>query len=574
MKHKWIAVLLAVVMVLGLLSGCGGAAASSAQASESAAAEAESAEAAAAEPAPEAATDAEAGSAEDAEPEESAEAPAEYATVSYPITEEPLTLSIFWQFHMFLSMFGVTQDIIPTIPTFQMAEEKTGVKLDFHLVGEENYGNSLQLLWASGDYCDLITNAERDYTSGVDSAVEQDILLDLVPYLEEHGPDYLRILDQHPDFRLDLTSSEGHIVSFSEYCEYYDNGVVIRKDWLDQVGMESPKTMDEVAEVARVFRDELGIRNPVMWNSDLSAFFGWTAFGVAKPDLSDLGWQVLEDGKTVAPAVTLDGYKECLQWMHDAFEEKLCTDDFMNVLNIAYDDYIYGNEAGICYSSSNLLAGGGAARSGQPGYDLRAIPDPMKEVGMENRLEKTTGGVGASALAVSAQTEYPEECVEYMNWLYTDEGILVSNYGIEGDGFVYDENGKPQYTDVIMNPGDMPVFVATFLHTSLVGTPYYNTTERKIASFTTEAERECIDVWLTGRTGENLYHGKLTMDESEEYNRTVSDIATAASEQSLRFVTGDRSLDEYDAFIEDLRAMGLDRLTEIKQAAYDRYLGA
>ena len=574
MKQKWIAVLLAVVMVLGLLSGCGGAAASSAQAPESAAAEAESAEAAAVEPAPEAATDAEAGSAEDAEPEESAEAPAEYATVSYPITEEPLTLSIFWQFHMFLSMFGVTQDIIPTIPTFQMAEEKTGVKLDFHLVGEENYGNSLQLLWASGDYCDLITNAERDYTSGVDSAVEQDILLDLVPYLEEHGPDYLRILDQHPDFRLDLTSSEGHIVSFSEYCEYYDNGVVIRKDWLDQVGMETPKTMDEVAEVARVFRDELGIRNPVMWNSDLSAFFGWTAFGVAKPDLSDLGWQVLEDGKTVAPAVTLDGYKECLQWMHDAFEEKLCTDDFMNVLNIAYDDYIYGNEAGICYSSSNLLAGGGAARSGQPGYDLRAIPDPMKEVGMENRLEKTTGGVGASALAVSAQTEYPEECVEYMNWLYTDEGILVSNYGIEGDGFIYDENGKPQYTDVIMNPGDMPVFVATFLHTSLVGTPYYNTTERKIASFTTEAERECIDVWLTGRTGENLYHGKLTMDESEEYNRTVSDIATAASEQSLRFVTGDRSLDEYDAFIEDLRAMGLDRLTEIKQAAYDRYLGA
>ena len=574
MKQKWIALLLASVMVLSLLVGCGGTAASSAQASESAAAEAGSAETAAPEAEQaETAADAEEGSAEDVAPEETAEEP-EYATVSYPITEEPLTLSIFWQFHMFLSMFGVTQDIIPTIPTFQMAEEATGVKLDFHLVGEENYGNSLQLLWASGDYCDLITNAERDYTSGVDSAVEQDILLDLVPYLEEHGPDYLRILDQHPDFRLDLTSSEGHIVSFSEYCEYYDNGVVIRKDWLDQVGMETPKTMDEVAEVARVFRDELGIRNPVMWNSDLSAFFGWTAFGVAKPDLSDLGWQVLEDGKTVAPAVTLDGYKECLQWMHDAFEEKLCTDDFMNVLNIAYDDYIYGNEAGICYSSSNLLAGGGAARSGQPGYDLRAIPDPMKEVGMENRLEKTTGGVGASALAVSAQTEYPEECVEYMNWLYTDEGILVSNYGIEGDGFVYDENGKPQYTDVIMNPGDMPVFVATFLHTSLVGTPYYNTTERKIASFTTEAERECIDVWLTGRTGENLYHGKLTMDESEEYNRTVSDIATAASEQSLRFVTGDRSLDEYDAFIEDLRAMGLDRLTEIKQAAYDRYLGA
>jgi len=571
MEKKWIALLLTAAMILSLLAGCGGTAASSEQAQESATEEMSASEAVLQET-----EEAEEEAEEEASELEEASAaePTEYAVVNYPITDEPLTLSIFWQYHMFLNMFGVTQDIIPTIPTFQMAEKATGVKLDFHLVGEENFGNSLQLLWASGDYCDLITNAERDYTAGVDSAVDQEVLLDLVPYLEEHGPDYLRILDQHPDFRMDLTSSEGYIVSFSEYCEYYDNGTVIRKDWLDQMGLEAPKTMDEVMEVARAFRDELGARNPVMWNDDLSSFFGWSAFGVAKPGMNDLGWQVLEDGKTVAPSVTLEGYRECLEWMNSAFQEKLCTDDFMNVMGIAFDDYVYGNETGICFSSSNLLAGGGAERSGQPGYDLRAIPDPMKEEGAENPLEKTTGGVGASALAVSAQTEYPEECVEYMNWLYTDDGILVSNYGIEGDGFEYDENGKPQYTDVIMEPGNLPVFVATFLHTSLVGTPYYNTTERKIASFTTEAERECIDVWLTGRTGADIYHGKLTVDESEEYNRTVSDIATAAAEQSLRFVTGDRPLSEYDSFIEDLKSMGLDRLTEIKQAAYDRYLEA
>lgn len=418
------------------------------------------------------------------------------------------------------------------------------------------------------------TNAEREYTAGVDSAVEQEVLLDLVPYLEEYGPDYNRILNEHPDFRAELTSSEGHIVSFSEYCEYNDSGTVIRMDWLKQLGLEVPKTMDEVTDVARALRDEMGIRNPVMWSSDLGTFFGWNAFGVTGPDLGALGWQVLEDGKTVVPSITLDGYKECLQWMHDAYEEKLCTDDFLSVLNLAYDDFIYSNEAGICYSNSNLLADGGAERSGQPDYDLRAIPDPMKVAGTENTLAKTTGGAGASALAVSALTEYPEECVAYMNWLYTDEGILVSNYGIEGESFEYDENGRPQYTDVIMKAEGMPPFVATFLHTSLVGTPYYNTTERKIASFSTEAEKECIDVWATGRTGTNIYQGNMTLEESEEFNLVSSDINTAASEQCLRFVTGDRSLSEFDSFLDDLYTMGLGRLTEIKQAAYDRYLEA
>ena len=564
---KIVCMFLALAMLVGMMSACGNGARSTAEPS------APASEASAVDQTTPAPSEAPPAPVDDsAEASVSAvEEPTEH-TVTYPITEEPLTLTIFWQFHNFLSMFNVTQDVIETIPTFQKAEEATGVKLDFRLVGEENFGNSLQLLWASGDYCDLITNAEREYTSGVDSAVEDGVLLDLVPYLEEHAPDYNRILNDHPDFRTELTSAEGHLVSFSEYCEYSDSGTVIRKDWLNQVGMEVPKTMDDVAEVARAFRDQLGIRNPVMWNGDLATFFGWNAFGVAGPGLNDLGWQILDDGKTVAPSVSLDGYKECLQWMHDAFAENLCTDDFMNVMNIAFDEYVYANETGMCYTNSNLLAGGGAERSGQPDYDLRAIPDPMKEAGMENALAKTTGGVGASALSVSALTEYPVEAIEYMNWLYTDEGILVSNYGIEGDGFEYDENGKPQYTDVIMKAEGMPTFVATFLHTSLVGTPYYNTTERKIASFTTEAERECIDVWLTGRTGANIYQGKMTVTESEEYNRVCSDIATAASEQGPRFVTGDRSLDEYDAFLADLEKMGLSRLTELKQAAYDRYL--
>jgi len=116
--------------------------------------------------------------------------------------------------------------------------------------------------------------------------------------------------------------------------------------------------------------------------------------------------------------------------------------------------------------------------------------------------------------------------------------------------------------------------VAAFLHTSLVGTPYFNTTERKMASYTTEAELECIEIWKTGRTGTNTIQGKNTSEESQEYNQIAGDIGTAAAEQSLRFVTGERSLDEYDSFIADLERMGLGRMQELRQAAYDRYLEA
>lgn len=566
---KIVCVFLLLAMLLSMFAGCGGgetpaSASAPASASEAAPEEADAPEA------PEEAAAPEASAAED-------EAPAAAGTtnvVEYPIAEEGTTLSIFWMFHNFLSMFNITQDVINDIPTFAAAEEATGVKLEFRLAGEEIYGEQIKLLWASGDYCDLLVNGEQNYASGVDAAVEEEVLLDLVPYLEEHAPDYLRVMEKHPQFRTDLTSAEGYIVSFSEYCEYVDGGVAIRMDWLEQVGMDIPKTMDEVTEVARAFKEQLGVRNAILWNADLSSCMVWNGFGVTAPTAlgADIGWQIAEDGLTVVPSINLEGTKKALQWMHDAFEEGLCTDDFMNVLNIAFDEYVYANECGMCSTNANLLADGGAERSGQESFDFRAIPDPLEAEGMTNPLGSTSGGIGASAIAVSAQSEVPELAVEYMNWLYTEEGILVSNYGVEGEGFEY-VDGKPAYTDLILNnPDGMPAFVATFRYTSLVGTPYYNTTERKIASFTTDAERECFDIWITGHTGESIYQGKMTVEESEEYNSLATDIATAVSEQTLRFVTGERSLDEYDEFLADMEAMGLSQMVALKQAAYDRYL--
>ena len=574
---KIICLLISLAMLITIFAGCGSTAASTepVSGSEPAASAVESVSEPAAEAEPAPADEAQESSAEELPSSEEQTDAAEETpavTVEYPVFDEPTTLSIYWMFHNFLGMFGVTQQVIEEIPTFAQWEEATNVKLDFALIGEETYGSTIQLIWAAGDYYDFFCNGEQNYASGADAAVNDGVLLDLVPYLEEHAPDYKAILDRDSDFKTDLTSSDGYIISFSEYCEYSDSGTAIRKDWLDQVGMDIPATMDDVWDVATAWKNDLGIRNPVMWNADLATFFGWNAFGVAGPDRNDLGWQIADDGKTVVPSVTLPGYKECLQWMANAFKEGLITDDFMNVMNIAFDEYIYANETGMVYTNSNLLAGGGAERSGQPDYDLRAIPDPMKEKGMENTLAKTTGGVGASAIAVSAQTEYPEECVEFMNWLYTPEGILVSDFGVEGETFYYDEDGVPHYTDVILNDPNMPAFVAAFLHTSLVGTPYYNTTERKIASYTTEAEIECIDIWKTGRTGTNRVQGKLTSEESQEYNALASDINTHASEQSLRFVTGESSLDDFESFVADLERMGMNRLQELRQAAYDRYL--
>jgi putative aldouronate transport system substrate-binding protein len=44
------------------------------------------------------------------------------------------------------------------------------------------------------------------------------------------------------------------------------------------------------------------------------------------------------------------------------------------------------------------------------------------------------------------------------------------------------------------------------------------------------------------------------------------------SETIPQFITGQKPMTEYDAFVEQLKSMNIDRCIEIQQAALDRYI--
>ena len=64
----------------------------------------------------------------------------------------------------------------------------------------------------------------------------------------------------------------------------------------------------------------------------------------------------------------------------------------------------------------------------------------------------------------------------------------------------------------------------------------------------------------------------MNVDESQEYTDLYADIETYQDENIVKFVVGDKSLDEFDDFVATLKQMGIERCVELEQAAYDRYL--
>ena len=66
----------------------------------------------------------------------------------------------------------------------------------------------------------------------------------------------------------------------------------------------------------------------------------------------------------------------------------------------------------------------------------------------------------------------------------------------------------------------------------------------------------------------------MTIAESEEFNRTYSDISTNVSESVLAFITGSRPLNDetWEELVKGIEGMGIQRCIDVKQAALDRYL--
>ena len=64
----------------------------------------------------------------------------------------------------------------------------------------------------------------------------------------------------------------------------------------------------------------------------------------------------------------------------------------------------------------------------------------------------------------------------------------------------------------------------------------------------------------------------LTVDESAEYSKIMSEITTYVSESIVKFIMGQTPIDEFEGFVQNLEKMNLGRAIEIEQAAYDRFI--
>src|SRR5690625_1825962 len=124
-------------------------------------------------------------------------------------------------------------------------EDYTGMKIEFNWVPAASIDERINSALASNSLADIVSLTDIKNTT-VRNSLRSGMFWDVEPYLKDY-PNLANISED----RLEVSRVDGHIygVPFQKPIARY--GVLVRKDWLDNLGLDVPHTIDDLYEVAR-----------------------------------------------------------------------------------------------------------------------------------------------------------------------------------------------------------------------------------------------------------------------------------------------------------------------------------
>jgi putative aldouronate transport system substrate-binding protein len=362
-------------------------------------------------------------------------------------------------------------DPYPTDKAFvEAAEKKTNTKVTFEVPPSSGYKEKLQLMLASGNYPDLVFfPAENDETYL--KAVKDGIVIPINKYLDK-APNLTKYSYPNSWDALKVNRDQ-NIYGIPRTTISRVDGYLVRKDWLDNLGIKLPDnnevTIDEFTDILRKFTfndpDKNGKNDTYGYAANVNTVKVLNP--VLTYPLGSMGWQDSAGKYKYMDAQYDTSYKKVLEYTQQLYKEGvLDPDSAVNTVAASIDRFNRGltgvrtEFAGYISTSETTL------KKNFPNASLTYIF-------VKNEQGKVLGpgyGTGMFGLwAVTSSAKNPQDAVNFLDYMLSDEGWNLAVGGVEGIDYKTD-NGKRVYnpdskTDwrkaFVRRSGDVNFFLST-----------------------------------------------------------------------------------------------------------------
>lgn len=481
--------------------------------------------------------------------------------------------------------------------TWKKFSELSNIEVEWDELAITSYEEALNIKLATGDLPDAFYQMIFTHDQIVNQA-EAGALIPLNDLIEKYAPNIKKMLEDDPSIRKAITMPDGNIYSLPFVVadgENKNSALVrfyINEDYLNRLGLKSPKTIDELTNVLVAFKeqdangdgdatDEVPIYVPGSILPNLfNQFYG--AYGIGNRGIQgnaiyiDMG----DDGK-VRFIPTSENYKQMLQQMNEWWELGLWHPETFNEME-----------------ASKWQAAGSENQVGLFGW---VHPNYVGEEAQNNfrGITQFEGPNGDSILSwvdasvrgiwsflITSKNEHPIETIKWADYWYSEEGYMFSKVGLEGETYALEGDKYKFIGDVEASIEELGEQVGAFQHLER----WYGGFEPQIDGMALSDEnKKIMDDLTVTKTAEEIFRidptdylnympeeiwGVFppTAEEAIELGPVFNDIKTYVEETRALFVTGKLNFeDDWDKYVSTLKEMGGDRYLEIKQQQYDRY---
>ena len=480
-----------------------------------------------------------------------------------------------------------------TDPVAQAITEKTGVKLKTtYPIGGNDQSEAVALMIAEQKYPDLI------FAKGsANNLIEADALIDMSDLIEEYGPNIKKLYGDEFG-KLRQSADDPAIYQLSAYAvggeKYKDCGSAqIQWDVIKANDYKIPETLDEFETMIKEYiasspktedgLDRIGITLSTAdwhWMITLGNPAGAIADGAP-----DNGQWIVDENKQAMYKFRSEKEREYFRWLCRMYNEGILDPEFATQ---THEDYIAKIASGRVVAlfdkdwdyqdGEKVLKADGKLGATYCGLPLTMDKDTKSPVLMYQGLTTGTG------IAITSSCADPVKAIQYIDFLCSDEGQVLTHWGVEDVNYFIDESGHRFRTDeeieASQNDKDYQKNTGVGFHnypfpsygdgiTDPTGSTYTTTSKSSVIGEYNEEERAAVEKWGVELLVDVFpqadefevppYPPLWALAKPTEFDEIGNQLDEVAWSKLIECVIGSEADfdDTYDAMIAELEATGM-----------------
>jgi putative aldouronate transport system substrate-binding protein len=495
-----------------------------------------------------------------------ASAPANLNKEGFPIVNDTVTLKV-------MGAKAPIQGAWDQFAFFREMEKKTNISLKFDTPPVDSFNEKLNLAFATNSLPDFIFGTANNLTpSEAYQFGSQGMLVPLEELIKNDAPNIQKLLDDNPEYRKSLTSPDGHIYTLPRIDAgfgLYWPKFWINSEWLKELNLQTPTTLDELTEVLKAFKAKDGNVIPMtsMKLDDIRPGF-MNAYGYVMDNKTFFAIQ--NDKVVFVPAQP--EFKEYVSYLNNLYEQKLLDPETFTQTRQQMQAKGNDGRLGFFFDAASFLT------VGQENNKSYTMLSPLVANTGQQPIAVKNNPLSYGAFAITSHDADPEATIRWVDYLFSKEGAILESFGVEGEHWKSTADGGIQR--LIPDGKSQAEFLGQGVTPDVGATnpPEAHQFIDDIAQIGEEqnnpqnyAIRREVDQKLMPYVQDGFPLLHFTEDEQKQIDTLQTDLTTYVHEMEAKFVIGVEPLDHWDSYVDTLNKMNAAELTKLYQQAYDRW---